>query len=190
MVNRETALSAHYNTGHFGLSGQTGVTLTEVKDLQLKQIAAWPETMAAVGAKAAAVAGCSEAPGPCQSSNGSNAVLIRIEPLKWWLLGMDSNTELPELSSDEGATLDASHSRTCVRIEGENAKDLLNRFLPIDLRDRSFGNGAVASTAFHHVGVTLIRRGDAYEMFIPRGFALSLWELLVESAEQFGVEVA
>ena len=186
MVNRTTALSAHYNVGHFGLSGQTGVTLTEVKDLQLKQIAAWPETIGAVGAKAAAAVGCSDAPGPCQSINGSNGVLIRIEPLKWWVLG---DVELPELSSDEGATLDASHSRTCVRIEGANAKDLLNRFLPIDLRDESFGDGAVASTAFHHVGITLIRRGDSYEMFIPRGFALSLWELLVESAEQFGVEV-
>jgi len=186
MVNRETALSAHYNPGHFGLSGQTGVKLTEVRDLQLKQIAAWPDTIAAVGAKAAVAAGCSDAPGPCQSSNGSNGVLMRIEPLKWWLLG---DVGLPELSSNEGATLDASHSRTCVRIEGANAKDLLNRFLPIDLRDDSFGDSAVASTAFHHVSVTLIRRGDAYEMFIPRGFALSLWELLVESAEQFGVEV-
>ena len=186
MVNRETALSVHYNVGHFGLSGQTGVTLTEVKDLQLKQIAAWPDTMTVVGAKAAAAVGCDSAPGPCKSSNGNNGVLIRIEPLKWWVLG---NAELPELTSAEGATLDASHSRTCIRIEGPNAKDLLNRFLPIDLRDEAFADGAVASTAFHHVGITLIRRGDAYEMFIPRGFALSLWELLVESAEQFGVEV-
>ena len=187
MVNRETALSGHYNPGHFGLSGQTGVTLTEVKDLRLQQVAAWPETLAAVGAKAAAAVGCSEAPGPGHSCSGSNGVLIRLEPLKWWVLG---DVELPELNSDEGATLDASHSRTCVRIEGANAKDLLNRFLPIDFREEAFADGAVASTAFHHVGVTLIRRGDAYEMFLPRGFALSLWELMVESAEQFGVEVA
>ena len=76
-----------------------------------------------------------------------------------------------------------------MRIEGPNAKDLLNRFLPIDLRDHAFADGAVASTAFHHVGVTLMRTGDAYELFIPRGFALSLWEMLVESAEQFGLEV-
>ena len=186
MVNRETALSAHYKVGHFGLSGQTGVTLTEVKNLQIKQVAAWPDTVAAVGAKAAAAVGCSDSPGPCKSSSGSHGVLIRIEPLKWWILG---DAELPELTSAEGATLDASHSRTCVRVEGANAKDLLNRFLPIDLREGSFADGDVASTAFHHVGITLIRRGDAYELFLPRGFALSLWELLVESAEQFGVEV-
>jgi sarcosine oxidase gamma subunit len=47
----------------------------------------------------------------------------------------------------------------------------------------------VAATAFHHVGVTLWRSEAGYELFLPRGFALSLWELLYESAQQFGVEV-
>ena len=48
---------------------------------------------------------------------------------------------------------------------------------------------SVASTAFHHVGVTLWRSVEGYELFLPRGFAVSLWQGLLESAEQFGVEV-
>ena len=186
MVNRETALSAQYQTGHFGLADVTGVTLSEVKNLKLMQVAAWPDTVSSIGAKLATVAGCSDAPAPGRNTRGSNGILVRIEPLKWWLLG---SNELPDISSVEGATLDVSHSRTCVRIEGSNATDLLNRFLPIDLREHAFSDGAVASTAFHHVGVTLIRSGTAYELFIPRGFALSLWEMLIDSAEQFGLEV-
>jgi sarcosine oxidase gamma subunit len=39
------------------------------------------------------------------------------------------------------------------------------------------------------VGVTLRRSDAGYELFIPRGFAVSLWELLVETAEQFGLEI-
>ncbi|HAF74482.1 MAG TPA: sarcosine oxidase subunit gamma, partial [Gammaproteobacteria bacterium] len=47
----------------------------------------------------------------------------------------------------------------------------------------------VASAGIHHVGVTLRRSDAGYELFIPRGFAVSLWELLVETAEQFGLEI-
>lgn len=186
MANRESALAAHYQAGHFG-ADYTGVTLSEISDLQLRQIAAWPDTLMAVGAKAAEVTGCDAAPKPGKSAVGSKASLLRIEPLKWWLLG---DAELPELSAEEGAVLDLSHSRTCIRIKGEYAAELLNRHLPLDLREASFTDGSVASTAFHHVGVTLLRRNGGYELFVPRGFAVSLWELLVESAEQFGVEVA
>jgi sarcosine oxidase gamma subunit len=45
------------------------------------------------------------------------------------------------------------------------------------------------STAFHHVGITLWCSDDGFELFIPRGFALSLWEVLAETAAQFGAEI-
>ena len=47
----------------------------------------------------------------------------------------------------------------------------------------------VASGGIHHVGVTLWRSKTGYELFLPRGFAESLWELLIETAEQFGLEI-
>ena len=59
----------------------------------------------------------------------------------------------------------------------------------LDLRDEAFPVGSVASSVIHHVGVTLWRSAEGYELFIPRGFALTLWEGFLESAEQFGVEV-
>ena len=185
MVNRESALAAHYKTGYIG-AAETGVTLSEVHDLKLQQVAVWADSLKAVAEKISVATACESAPKPGQSEASAKATLIRIEPLKWWVLG---DVELPELTPEEGATLDLSHSRTCIRIEGANAAELLNRHLPLDLREASFAEGAVAATAFHHVGVTLIRRAAGYELFLPRGFAVSLWELLVESAEQFGVEV-
>ena len=85
--------------------------------------------------------------------------------------------------------LDISHSRTQVRINGPQAESFLNRHLSLDLREQSFPVGSVASSVIHHVGVTLWRSEQGYELFIPRGFALSLWQGLVESATQFGLEV-
>lgn len=185
MVDRLSALAGHYKTGHFGIAGQTGVTMTEVTNLCMAQIACWPDTLAAVGRQAAEMAGCDAAPKPGHATDGSNGSLLRIEPLKWWLFG----AEAAELDAEQGNTLDISHSRTHLRITGDEATTLLNRHLPIDLREDSFPVGSVASTAYHHVGVTLWRSEQGYELFLPRGFAVSLWEGLLESAEQFGVEV-
>lgn len=186
MAERSSALEGHVTAGRFGAAGEVGIRLAEVPDLVLHQVAAWPESLAAVGAKAAEAAGADAVPGPRAALAGSKGALLRIEPLKWWLVG----TAAPSLAPAEGATLDLSHSRCRVRISGPEAATLLNRHLPLDLRDASFPIGTVASSAFHHVGVTLWCSEAGYELFLPRGFALSLWELLLESAEQFGAEVA
>ncbi len=186
MVNRVSALEGHFEFGRFGAEGSTGITLSVVKDLQMSQVAAWPDSIEAVGQLLAAQLQSEEFAGPGRSVTGSGGSMLRVEPLKWWLLGADT----PELEAEQGATLDLSHSRTRVRILGEDATTLLNRLLPLDLRDQQFPSGSVASSAIHHVGVTLWRSQQSYELFIPRGFALSVWEVLFESALQFGVEVA
>ena len=189
-TERVSALTGHYTPGRFGNgaggSDQTaGVILEVMQGLALHQVAAWAESIDAVGEKTAEVAGAKSAPGPCSATSGSEASVLRIEPLKWWVYGAAA----PTLSAEQGATLDLSHSRTHIRIRGDDAVTFLNRHVSLDLRESAFPEGSVASTVLHHVGVTLWRSDQGYEMFIPRGFALSLWEMLVETAEQFGLEV-
>lgn len=185
MIERISALAGHYAPGRFGAEGDPGVTLCEVPGLVLHQIAGWPDTLAAVGATAAEAAGAEAAPGACRAVAGDHGTLLRIAPLKWWLLGASP----PALTPEEGATLDLSHSRTHLRIAGPRAADLIGRHLPLDLAPSAFPVGAVASSAFHHVGVTLWRSQAGFELFLPRGFAVSLWDMLLESAAQFGAEV-
>jgi heterotetrameric sarcosine oxidase gamma subunit len=185
VAERVSALAGHYKTGHFGEAGEAGVTLNEIPDPVLHQIAAWPETLQAVGAKAATAAGAGWAPGPGAASAGDKGALLRVEPLKWWIYGV----EAPALNPEEGATLDLSHARSHLRIAGREARSCLNRLVSLDLREHSFPVGAVGSTALHHVGVTLWRSADGFELFVPRGFAVSLWEVLFDTAVQFGVEV-
>ena len=185
MVNRVSALAGHYDVGHHGANGEPGVTMQDMVGLVMHQVSAWPDTIDEVGALAAKTVGADSAPGPCQAATGSNGSLLRIEPLKWWVFG----AEAPEIDPENGASLDVSHSRTHIRVGGPDAVEFLNRHMSLDLRDASFPVGAVRSTAVHHVGVTLWRSAHGYELFIPRGFALSLWEGLTESAEQFGLQV-
>lgn len=185
MADRSSALEGHYNPGQTGAPGEAGVILQEVRDLVLHQVAAWPETIEPVGSAGAQDAGVKSAPGPLQAEESAKGAMLRIEPLKWWVYGVEASDVDPEA----GATLDLSHSRTHIRITGNDAVAMLNRYLPLDLREKSFPVGSVGSTVFHHVGVTLWRSKKGYELFIPRGFALSLWHLLVEGSEQFGLEV-
>ena len=185
-AKRVSALHGH-DAGAAGEAGEAGVVLREVRDLRLHQIAAWPDTLTLVAEKAATAAGVKTAPtfGAGAANAATQSALLRVEPLKWWLLG----GQVPQLNPDHGTTLDLSHSRTHLRITGKQAAPLLNRHLPLDLREASFAEGTVASSALHHVGVTLWRSQQGYELFIPRGFALSVWEVLLQTAAQFGVEV-
>lgn len=185
MVDRISALEGQYQPGHHGLADKTGVTLTEVRDLTLHQVAAWPNTIGAVGTHAAAAAGVTSAPGPASSEASANAAVLRIEPLKWWVVGAEPEAIDPE----RGAILDLSHSRTHIRISGDRAATVLNGFISLDLREQSFPQGSVGSTGFHHIGVTVWRSSNGYEVFAPRGYGVAIWQMLVEGAEQYGLDI-
>jgi len=167
-------------------NSDAGVTLAEVGNLNLQQLALWPQTIDACAARIAQQLGFDEgAPGFGRCVVHKQNTLMRIEPLKFWVIGADPLA----CDAEEGVTLDLSHSRTRVCLAGSRATNVLNSFLPLDLRDRSFSVGQVASTGFHHVGVTLWRSIDGYELFVPRSFAVSLWEMLVEASEQYGLAI-
>lgn len=185
MVDRISALAGHYSPGRYGDTERNGVVLENVDGLVLHQVSAWQDSITEVGQILAQSIGADAAAVPCRSASGERGSMLRIEPLKWWLV----DAEAPLLDAEKGATLDLSHSRTRIRVGGSDAAEFLNRHLPLDLRENSFPPGCVASTATHHVGVTLWHSAKGYELFIPRGFALSLWEGFVESAAQFGLEV-
>jgi heterotetrameric sarcosine oxidase gamma subunit len=185
VAEHESALKGHYKTGRFGEAGEPGVTLAEVPVVVLHQIAAWPDTMESISARAAQAAGVDSAPGPGGAAAGPRGAVLRVEPLKWWLYGV----EAPELDAEEGVVLDLSHSRTQIRVTGPDARECLNRLIPLDLRSGSFPVDSAAATGMNHVGVALWHSRDGFELFLPRGFAVSLWELLLDTAEQFGVEV-
>ncbi len=181
---RISALSGHIIPGHHGVEG-SGVTIKEVPDLMLWQMAAWADTVDRAASQVAQQSGMGSVPGFAAATGNHQRALLRIEPLKFWVFGASVSSE----SSDQSVVLDLSHSRTHLRLTGDNATDLLNSYMPIDLRERSFPVNSVASTAFHHVGVTLWRSDAGFELFIPRGFALSLWELLQDAALQYGLTV-
>lgn len=183
-VPRVSALSGHYVKGRHGAAGD-GVTIKEPGALVLWQLAAWPESLGPVSKAVADDLALGAVVSLGKALSSENGSMLRIEPLKFWVHGNRPKT----FDADQAVLLDLSHSRTQLTISGPCATKLLNGYLPLDLREGSFPVGSVASTAFHHVGVTLWRSASGYELFLPRGFALSLWELLQESAAQYGLVI-
>lgn len=115
-----------------------------------------------------------------------NIRLLRIEPLKVWIL----NPPTLFIEMDGVAILDISDSHVCCQIYGKESANLLNKHLPLDLRAHRFQVGSMASTAFHHCRVIIYRDSDkdntpCFSILLPRGFAKSLAELLIMSANQF-----
>jgi heterotetrameric sarcosine oxidase gamma subunit len=193
MLEKISALASHYHTGPAGDTGADGpgVTLREIRDSGPWQISAWPETMDAVGDRLAGIVGADAAPGPLQSVSGANGTLLRVQPFVWWLTRADAAAakQAMAIDAEQGTSLDLSHSRTIIRIEGPRARDLLNRGLPTDLRPASFPDGAFVGGAIHLVGVNLHHRDGGYDLYVSRGFAVTLWEFLTETAAQWGYEV-
>ena len=185
MVNRASALVTKYKTGSVKVNEKITLTFQEIRNLDIKQIAAWPSTIESIDLKLSNFMNIANAPSFNRSVSTNNKHVLRIEPLKWWLIG----TGKIELESEEGTIVDLSHAFTSIHIKGENVKNLINRHLPLDLREQSFPVNSIASSAIHHVSVKVWRADSGYRLFIPRGFALSIWEILLKTASQFGYEI-
>jgi len=186
MAERISNLIGHYQCGHFGKEGQVGVVLSELPNLSLIQVAAWPESFQEFSGQLMKICGIENVPtnGQCIVS-GENA-LMHVEPLKWWCYGSLASFEM---SPEQGTFLDISHSRTHLRLSGASAGVCLNRLISIDLRSSACPVGSVVSTSLHHVGITLWHSKEGFELFIPRGYTRDLWSILKSTAEQFGLEI-
>ena len=189
MARSVSALHRHMNNGRYGAPGKAGVIIEEVVVASHIQISSWPNTIKDIERAAAKSVGFSTTPGPGKVTRGKTSNLLRIEPLKWWLISNNEEITLPSVSAEKGMVLDLGSSKTWLKITGPQATSLLNNFVPLDLREQMFLEDDVASTSFHHIGVTIWRNGVGFNLLLARSFALSLWELLEASSHQYGLEI-
>ena len=185
MRSRYSALDPNYFPGNYPFDNKIKISFKEYNNINIKQISCWPDALEKAANFLKKELKLSYIPQFNQGIIEKKFSLWRIEPLKWWAIDKEIN-----FSEELGTTLEISHSFTCISISGECATLLLNRHLPIDLRSVSFSECSSASSAIHHVSIKLLKYSDNnYYLFIPRGFGLSIWEILLETAKQFGYEI-
>ena len=185
MLKRYSALDANYYPGSYPLDEQISVKFKESNNLHLQQLACWPNTLPETENFFKKELNVNNSPSFNKGIIKEEYSLWRMEPFKWWVLEKELN-----FPNELGTSLDMSHSFTCINIFGDNATLLLNRHLPIDLRENQFPIASSASSSIHHVSIKLLKiSNNNYFLFIPRGFCLSIWEILLETAKQFGYEI-
>ena len=94
------------------------------------------------------------------------------------------------------AVTDSSEARTCIRIEGPRAREVLAKGCPIDLHPSAFGPSQSAQCIVAKCGVMLTQTAQAkdtagtYELYVLRSFATYLWTWLEDASQEYGVRVA
>jgi len=101
---------------------------------------------------------------------------------------------LEELAGAVAPTLCAStwlsHSRTCIFIEGEAAREVLARGVAIDLHPDVFEIDHYALTALQGTPVMIHRYGAGrYHLYVMRSFALTICDWLTDAAWPFGYHI-
>ena len=99
-------------------------------------------------------------------------------PNSWLVLDEDAASLQARTA---GAVTDQSDGLLLLAISGPNAREILKRLVPIDLRTEKFSEDAAAITHAAHIGVRIWREADVFILACFRSFAASLHHALCEA---------
>lgn len=200
MPEIRSALAAVARAGRIGATGQTpGIAVQEVLGRDLVQLSAWPDSYAAVRGRLGAVLGCALPEDTRDGTEGPDKRVLLIAPERFWIAAPMAEGLGAKLAgafaSEQAVVTELGHSRTVLRLAGPAVREVLAKGLPVDLDAAVFPIGRFAQSAIAHISVLVQRLADGadgearFEVFVPRGFAVTFWEWLVEAAAERGAEV-
>ena len=193
MVEARSQLVGRIKPGRYGAGETPQVTLSEVRGRQIVQAAGWPNTFYAISRRIAEAAG-----GTVPGTFGIAAVADTVTAIwagaeRLWFTADDPTlmSRFDGKFTDEDAVfLDISDSRAVLRVTGLKARNVLAKGVAVDLHTSIFPVQAIAHTMVEHAGVLVHRVGpEAFELYVPRSYAVNLWHWLTESAAEFGYGV-
>lgn len=193
VLTRRSALASVYQPGQYG-SGEPTVRVMERRGLEIVQVAAFSGTIVHVAGVIAGTLGIGPATVTCQgTSQGDNAVLW-VGPDRWWLVRPGDGELLDNLATqlgDEAALTPQGHGRVALRLWGHGVRDLLASGTTVDVHPSQFSAGWCRPTQLAHMGVVLHCVDDTptVDVYVPRSYAVSFWEWLLEIGAGLGLEV-
>jgi len=194
MLEPQSALAAVYRTGRFGIQeDDPAIVIRERSNRGLVQVAGWPESFGRVCSLLGDRLGLTVPGDCCTAASTKGHTVFRVGPERLWIAGATDSLAQP---ADRAAlreiavVTELGHSRTVIRVTGAAAATLLNRGLPVDLDETMFPEHGFAQSAIHHIPVLVHRLVSptlpAFDVYVPREYAVTFWEWLVEAAGSFG----
>lgn len=142
-------------------------------------------------------------PKSCRASSGESVALLWLGPDEWLLVcaSFDETEELTRrfaqaLQGQHAAAIDLSSGWATLRLGGVSAKAVLQKGCTLDLDPPQFAAGHCAPTRLGNADVVLHQveddgegSGGLYDVYVPRSYAVSLWQWLQEASLEYGIGV-
>jgi sarcosine oxidase subunit gamma len=131
---------------------------------------------------------------PCTSARQGDVCALWLGPDQWLVTcprgeATDLITRLDDvLASVHAAATDVSSARTCFRLGGPNALDILAKGCPLDLDPRGVKSGYVAGSVLAKITALVHLAEDGIvDLYFGRSFADYLWAWLEEAGIEYGL---
>ncbi|MGE5721080.1 MAG: sarcosine oxidase subunit gamma [Sphingomonadales bacterium] len=169
--------------------------LSEPTGLAIAAVVARRDHAARMVAGLEALVGAPVRDGPF-CSGGAGRFVVGTGPGSWLLLLEKPDPkwieDLRARLSGAGAPADQSGAYALLSVAGSMARTFLSRGVAIDLHPDVFGEGSAAATVVAHIGTIVWRKpaAKAFEVAVPRSYALSFWHWVETTAASLGVAPA
>ena len=149
----------------------------EVRGFSLIQAAGQETAIAVVAGKLPEKAGTAVV--------GDGRTIMRMGPRQYWFIAPETD-DIANLLAGRCAVTPLSHSRTRIYLEGEPARDVLAKGIPLDFHESTFTPGMFAQTGLHHTPVLVHCVGEnRFEVYAMRTFAVSVWDWFTDATLEF-----
>ena len=197
MAERSSPLAGYWKPGFLGpaaAADEWGVSLKERCPASVVQVAGWPSAAGVLTARVGQTTGVAPPP-PGNGASNDDLTLLWTAPGRWLIVSETradlAATLIAAIDVDIGTVSDLGHARCVFRLSGPMAPSVLAKGLPIDMHLRAFPVDGVVQGSIHHIGVLVHRAAaDAFDLYVFRGFAVSLLEWLTDAATEYGCAVS
>jgi len=173
--------------------GQVQVHMQAGTLAHLTQISTWIGGWPALAAQLAPLM-------PVPASTGQTAWqdgdwVARTGPEELLLIAAPHSTLLVQVQAnvpaDIGHTLDLSHARCRLRLQGGGCVPTLQKLFALDFRAAAFPVGEVRLSGAHHLPALLHRSGaDTFDLYLHTTYAHDQVESLLDAALEWGVQLS
>ena len=132
-------------------------------------------------------------PAPGVTITGLRGMALNTAPGQYWVISSDAPIarELQSgVSPAAGTATPLSHGYVRLAVCGSGWCDLLSKGISVDLHPDVLRLGDFVQTGLHHIELLLQRTGEnRVELYVPRSFAVSIWEWLTDAALPLGYDL-
>lgn len=172
-----------------------GVHLTERPALSVTQVEARADAIPTLIDTVKDATGTAPSINPNQSAGTGRPRIIGSGTGKWLVVEPEHRDLAKHLRlalPENVAVTDLSHARTVFRLSGRSARTLLAKGCSIDMHPSVFKVDTSRMTGLFHAAAMIDCRSNepVFDIYVPRSYAVHLFESLLDGALEYGCRVS